>query len=655
MKSDNVIYDSETQIFNLSTRFFTLYGFLLFFFIILCIRLWHLQIIQGDVLKVISVKNRVKQKKILSPRGYILDREGRVLVDNSLVLQLTLNLQGLDPKEKEIISKKVGEILTLTPKQINDRITKSIVLNGRYFPAVIADNLTIDQAYALKLLRIEHPLINIEEFISRIYPYGASGSQLYGYVSQISKNQLDNTEVKEKNLLPGDMIGKKGVEKKWDEQIRGKDGLTYVQVDAHGRVADIDDVILEGSNLEPIRPKSGDHVMLTIDLDIQEAAHKAFQRDDKIGPRIGALVALNNKAEVLAWVSEPSFDSNQFVYGISNEDWKQLIQNPFKPLRNKVIQDNFSPGSTFKPFVGVAALEKGVIKPTTYLDSPGYFVLGRKRYHNHTKNGHGMVNIASALETSSNVFFYKLAMDLGIDEMAKYARAFGLGQATDIGIDVENPGLIPDSQWKLKNRNEAWQKGEDLVHSVGQGFIDVTPLQMALAYLAIGNEGPLYQPLVVKKILKGSDQSKVLKEFKPQLVRDLSKVNEEGFKISAETFAAIKKGLTQVGNGDRGTAKWWKIPGVPIAGKTGTSQVRAFSNDEIYKSCYSRPITDRHHGWFVGYAPADKPEIFVAVLTMHSCAGSSGSAPLARDVMEAYMRKYHPELFKTSGDNVVGL
>lgn len=655
MKNDNVIYDSETQIFNLSSRFFTIYGFLTFFFIILCIRLWHLQIIQGDVLKVISVKNRVKQKKILSPRGYILDREGRVLVDNSLVSQLTLNLQGLDPKEKEIISNKVGAILELTPKQVNDRINKSIVLNGRYFPAVIADNLTIDQAYALKLLRIEHPLINIEEFISRIYPYGASGSQLYGYVSQVSKNQLDNPEVREKNLVPGDMIGKKGVEKKWDEQIRGKDGLTYVQVDAHGRVADIDDIILEGSNLEPIRPKSGDHVMLTIDLDIQEAAHKAFQRDDKIGPRIGALVALNNKAEVLAWVSEPSFDSNQFVYGISNDDWRELIQNPFKPLRNKVIQDNFSPGSTFKPFVGFAALEKGIIKPETKLDSPGYFTLGRKRYHNHTRNGHGMVNIGSALETSSNVFFYKLAMELGIDEMAKYARAFGLGQATDIGIDVENPGLIPDTQWKLKNRNEPWQKGEDLVHSVGQGFIDVTPLQMALAYLAIGNEGPLYQPLVVKKILKGNDQSEVLKEFKPQLVRDLSKENEEGFKISPESFAAIKNGLKLVGNGDRGTAKWWKIPGVPIAGKTGTSQVRAFSNDEIYKSCLNRPVTDRHHGWFVGYAPADKPEIFVAVLTMHSCAGSSGSAPLARDVMDAYMRKYHPELFKTSGDNVVGL
>lgn len=655
MKNDNVIYDSETQIFNLSSRFFSLYVFLVLFLLILCARLWHLQIIQGDVLKVISVKNRVKQKKILSPRGYILDREGRILVDNNLVSQLTINLQGLDPKEKEIIVKKVGEVLNLSEKQVNDRINKSIIMNGRYFPAVIAENLTIDQSYALKLLRIEHPLINIEEFISRIYPYKESGSQLYGYVSQVSRGQLDNPEVRAKNLVPGDMIGKKGIEKKWDSQIRGQDGLTYVQVDAHGRVTDIEENILEGSSLEPIRPKSGDHIMLTIDLDIQEAATKAFQRQDHIGPRIGALVALNNKGEVLAWVSEPSFDSNKFVYGISNEDWKDLIQNPFKPLRNKVIQDNFSPGSTFKPFVGFAALEKGVIKPETLIDSPGSFTLGRRVYHNHARGGHGLVNISTALETSSNVFFYKIAMDLGIDEMAKYARAFGLGHSTEIGLDSENAGLIPDSQWKLKHKKEAWQKGEDLVHSVGQGFIDVTPLQMALAYLAIGNEGPLYQPLLVKKILKGNNQKEVIKEFKPQLVRDLSKENSEGFKISPESFAAIKKGLMLVGNGPRGTAKWWKIPGVPIAGKTGTSQVRTFSASEIYKSCLNRSVTERHHGWFVGYAPAEEPEIYIAVLAMHSCSGSGGAAPLARDVMEAYMRKYHPELFKTSTDKMAGV
>lgn len=655
MSDNNIIYDSETQIYNLSSRFFVLYIFLGFFFFLLFVRLWHLQIIQGDVLKVISVKNRVKQKKILSPRGYILDREGRVLVDNNLVSQLTINLQGLNTKEKEIISRKVGEILNLSEKQIADRINKSITLNGRYFPAVIADNLTIDQAYALKLLRIEHPLINIEEFISRSYPYGASGSQLYGYVSQVSRNQLENKEIIEKNLMPGDMVGKKGVEKKWDSQIRGSDGLTYVQVDAHGRVTDIEENILEGSNLEPIRPKSGDHIMLTIDLDIQEAATKAFQRADKVGQRVGALVALNNKGEVLAWVSEPSFDSNQFLYGISNENWKELIQNPFKPLRNKVIQDNFSPGSTFKPFVGFAALEKGVIKPTTLLDSPGYFTYGRKRYHNHTKSGHGMVNVSTALETSSNVFFYKIALELGIDEIAKYARAFGLGQVTDVGLDTENPGLIPDQEWKLKNRKEAWQKGEDIVHSIGGGFINVTPLQMALAYLAIGNEGPFYRPLIVKKILRGSNQKDVIKEFKPQLVRDLSKENADGFKISKESFDAIKKGLYLVGNGDRGTAKWHKIPGVPIAGKTGTSQVRAWSSDEIYKPCLSRPVTDRHHGWFVGYAPADAPEIFVAVLTMHSCSGSGGAAPLARDVMDAYMRKYFPEKFKSPEEADLGL
>ena len=655
MRNQNLIYDQEEQIYNLSSRFFILYVFITLLFIILSTRLWYLQIIKGDILKNISVKNQVKQKKIMAPRGYILDREGRVLVDNTLVSQLTLNVQGLKDKERQAITKKIAPILNLTPKQVDQRIKRSIKKNGRFFPAIIADNLTIDQNYALKLMRIEHPLLNVEEFIFRTYPFGRSGAQLFGYVSQVSKNQLNNKDVIAKQLFPGDIIGKKGLEKKWDAKIRGKDGLTYVQVDAHGRVTDIEENILETSSLAPIPPQSGNHIQLTIDLDIQEAAYKAFQREDKIGPRIGALVALNRKGEVLAWVSEPSYDSNKFLYGISNSDWNTLISNAFKPLRNKVIQDNFSPGSTFKPITGIAALETGRITPQTKMNSPGFVLIGRRRFHNHSAQGHGQVNILSALETSSNSFFYKLVRDynLDIETMAKYAHAFGLGKKTNIGLEDEVSGLLPTSTWMEKNEIKYWQKGDSASFSVGQGPLDVTPLQMALTYLSIGNEGFYYKPLLVKKILSGKDQEKVLEEFKPQLIRDLSKEDAHGLMISKATFKSIKEGLFNVTNGERGTAKWWKIPHVKFAGKTGTSQVRSFSASEIYKPCMKRPVFERHHGWFVGYAPHDDPEIVVAVLTMHSCSGSSGSAPLARDVMEAYMRKYHPEKFK-SGKKVVG-
>lgn len=644
--SGDVIYDSEKQIHTLSSRFVIIYFFLGLLFLILIVRLWHLQIIQGEQLRNVSVKNRVKQKKVLAPRGYILDREGRVLVDNTMVLQLTLNLQNLSEEERTTIAEKVGPILNMTSTGVREQIRKSVVKNGPFFPAVIADNLTFDQTLALKLLRFDHPSLNVEEFIFRSYPFGNSGAQLFGYISQVSRSQLNNADVAGKQLSPGDMIGKKGLEKIWDNEIRGKDGLTYVQVDAHGRVTDIEETVLEGSNLAPIPPQSGHHLQLTIDQDIQEIAHRAFQREDHIGQRIGALVAINKEGEILAWVSEPSYDSNQFLYGISNRDWNELIMHPFKPLRNKVIQDHFSPGSTFKPFVALAALEEEVIKPETLIDSPGYFVLGRRRYHNHNRHGHGLVNIATAMETSSNVFFYKLAVSLDIDIMGKFARAFGLGSRTNIGLDHETQGLVPSRAWKLKNRGEEWQKGEDLSHAIGQGSLDVTPLQMVLSYLAIGNGGKLYKPLLVKKVLAGRSANQSIQEFKPELVYDLTqKDNPSGVTIKKESFDAVKHSMWRVNNGERGSGRWWKIPHVEMAGKTGTSQVRSFRADDIYSKCEDRKIEDRHHGWYVGYAPADKPEIAVAVMTMHSCHGSTGSAPLARDVMEGYMRKYHPDLF----------
>lgn len=646
--SGEVIYDSEKQIHTLSSRFVILYFFLGLLFFILLARLWHLQIIQGEQLRNVSVKNRVKQKKVLAPRGYILDREGRVLVDNTMVLQLTLNLQNLKEEERNLIAEKVGPILGMTSAQVREQIRRSIIKNGTFFPAVIADNLNFDQTLALKLLRLDHPSLNVEEFIFRSYPFGNSAAQMFGYISQVSRAQLNNSDVAGRGLSPGDMIGKKGLEKIWDHEIRGEDGLTYVQVDAHGRVTDIEETVLEGSNLAPIPPQSGHHLQLTIDQDIQEIANQAFQREDHIGQRIGALVALNKQGEVLAWVSEPSYDSNQFLYGISSKDWNELIMHPFKPLRNKVIQDHFSPGSTFKVFVALAALEEDVIKPDTLMDSPGFFVLGRRRYHNHTRHGHGLVNVSTALETSSNVFFYKLAVGLNIDIMAKFARAFGLGAKTNVGIDHETPGLVPSRDWKLKNRGEEWQKGEDLSHAIGQGSLDVTPLQMALAYLAIGNEGKLYKPLLVKKVLASKNVNQSLQEFHPLMRYDMTEENNpSGLTIKKESFQAVKKGLWRVNNGERGTARWWKIPHVDMAGKTGTSQVRSFKADDIYSKCEDRKIEDRHHGWYVGYAPADNPEIAVAVITMHSCHGSTGSAPLARDVMEGYMRKYHPDLFVT--------
>jgi penicillin-binding protein 2 len=237
-----------------------------------------------------------------------------------------------------------------------------------------------------------------------------------------------------------------------------------------------------------------------------------------------------------------------------------------------------------------------------------------------------------------------MGISLGIDKMALYAKLLGLGQLTGIGLSNEVPGLMPSRDWKLKNLGEEWQPGENLSNAIGQGYVLTNALQMAMAYSAIGQEGLLYKPFVVKKII--NQDNELIADFESELVRDASIPNEDGVAIDKSTFQAVKKGLWRVANGERGTARWWKIPGVEIAGKTGTVQMRSYSAEQIYDKCELRPFNQRHHGWFVGFAPADKPEITVAILAEHACHGSTGGAPIVRDVILAYMKKYHPERIK---------
>ncbi|MCB0357014.1 MAG: penicillin-binding protein 2, partial [Bdellovibrionales bacterium] len=248
------------------------------------------------------------------------------------------------------------------------------------------------------------------------------------------------------------------------------------------------------------------------------------------------------------------------------------------------------------------------------------------------------------IERSSNIFFYKMGISLGIDKMYQYASALGIGHKTGIQLSNEVPGLMPNSEWKKQQYGEEWQPGENLSNAIGQGFVLTTPLQMVLAFNAIGTEGKLYKPFIVKQLTDHKNQ--IIKEFSSEMVKDLSQVDENGFFIDKENFKIVKEGMRRVANGEHGTARWYKIPGIEIAGKTGTAQVRSFTADQIYEKCDERPIEERHHGWFVGFAPAEYPEITVAVLAEHACHGSTGGAPVVRDVIKAYFEKYHPEKLK---------
>ena len=602
-------------------------------------RLMWLQIFQGNQLRQFSENNRIKQNKISAPRGLIVDRDGHALVENLPGFEVIISPQYVENLSD--LAQKVGPILEMEPEKIVEKFKRSKRINGPFTTIRLKDNLSREEVFRLKRIRLDTSGLEIRESIIRHYPLQENGSQLFGFVGEISKKQIPKMNEKFKNSFnfeQGDIIGKTGLEENLEEKIRGTDGVSFIQVDAHGRKTITEIPNIYGQQIKDLDPIHGNSAVLTIDREIQEAAHKSFT-DLK---RIGALVAMKSNGEILAWLNEPSYNPNFFATEVPTKIWNKLTSDPFKPLRNKVIQDHFSPGSTFKPLVALAALQDKVITDKTLLNAPGRFFFGNRWYHDHNKNGEGIITVYDAIERSSNVFFYQLGIKLGIEKMYNYISLLGIGQRTQIEMDREAAGRMPNSVWKKSIRGEDWQPGENLSTAIGQGYVTVTPLQLAVAYNTIATEGKVVKPYLVKRVV--DHDGNVLFERTPEVVRDITLTQPNGYRIDPETFRIVKEAMRRVVQGNRGTARSLRIPGVQMAGKTGTAQVMSFSADQIYKSCESRPIQMRHHGWFVGWAPADKPEITVAVLAEHSCHGNPGAAPIVRDVIEAYFKKYHPEI-----------
>jgi penicillin-binding protein 2 len=622
-------------------RYKLLYSVIAITFVLFTGRLWYLQIITGNELREFSEKNRIKQNKITAPRGLMLDRNGKVLVENLPGFEAILSPQYIE--SLDTMAATVAPILNMEPDKIVQKVQKSRKQNGAFSQVRLKENLSREEVFRLKRIRLDVPGLEIRESIVRYYPLKEDGAQVFGYVAEISKRQIPlmNDMYKDTFLFEqGDIIGKSGLEETLERDIRGKDGLSFIQVDAHGRETSTQTPNIYGEQIRDLEPVHGNNAVLTIDRDVQEAAYKSMIDNQ----RIGAAFAMKSNGEVLAWVSTPSFNPNDFSTGFSANTWSRLVNDPFKPLRNKVIQDFQAPGSTFKPYVAVAALSEKVVSPTTLVAAPGVFMFGRRPYHDSSRNGYGSINIVEAIERSSNVFFYKMGIALGVDKMFAYINPMGIGQKTGVELSREVAGTMPNSEWKKATVGEEWQPGENLSTAIGQGFVTATPIQMAVAYNSIGTEGKVVKPFIIRKII--DQEGKVLRENFPQVVRDLTEMQKTGVKVLPATFKVVKEGMKRVANGEHGTAKFWKIPGVPMAGKTGTAQVMGFSADQIYATCMSRPIHMRHHGWFVAWAPADNPEITVAVLAEHSCHGNTGAAPIVRDIVLAYFQKYHPEMIE---------
>ncbi len=620
------------------TRYRVLGIFIIVTFFIFISRLVWLQVIQGNELRQFSENNRIKQNKIMAPRGLILDREGRGLVENLPGFEVIISPQYVD--DLKGLAEKVGPILDMDSEKIIEKFKRGKRINGPFAIIRLKDNLSREEVFRLKRIRLDTAGLEIRESIIRHYPLHENGAQLFGYVGEISKQEISKLNEKFKNQFnfeQSDIIGKNGLEENLEERIRGVDGVSFIQVDAHGRKTITEIPNIYGQQIKDLDPIHGNSAYLTIDRDIQEAAYKSMSDLQ----RIGAVVAMRSNGEILAWLNEPAFDPNAFSTEITTKLWSKINSDPYKPLRNKVIQDNFWPGSTFKPLMALAALQSKTITDKTLVSAPGKLFFGNRWFHNHNKNGEGLISVYEAIEKSSNVFFYKMGIALGVDKIYNYVSLLGLGQRTQIEMAREAPGRLPNSVWKKSIRGEDWQPGEDLTLGIGQGYVTVTPLQMAVAYNTIATEGKVVKPFIVKKVVDHDGHT--LLEREPEIVRDITLPQPNGYKIDAETFRIVKRAMFLVANGPSGTARSAKVPGVQLAGKTGTAQVMSFSADQIYKSCNSRPMSMRHHGWYVAWAPWDKPEITVAVLAQHSCS-SHAAIPIVRDIMEAYFKKYHPEL-----------
>ena len=567
-------------------------------------RLYYLQVYQADRYKTLADENRISTRLLVPPRGIIFDRNGVTIASNQQNFQALIVAEQAPNVQETLDAFK--KIMPLSEAE-EERIKKDLKRNRSFVPIKIRDNLSWEEVSRIQLNAPDLPGIVIDEGLTRYYPFGAGMAHILGYVSSVSDKDVKDDPLLE---VPGFKIGKSGIEKYLEKALRGESGNLKLEVNAYGRIM---------KEIERVDGIPGKDVQLTIDSRLQQKAFELF------GEESGAAVLLDvHTGEILAFVSAPSFDPNMMTQGLSTEDWNALLHNERNPLTDKAISGQYSPGSTFKMIVALAALEAGVIKPETRTYCAGKMFLGNHAFHCWKKEGHGHLNVVEALQHSCDIFFYETAQKLGIEKIADMARRFGLGSKINIGLENEKAGLIPDKEWKLRRFGEPWQQGESLISGIGQGYILTTPLQLATMTARLVNGGYEIKPTFLK--VSDGEKSKIRK-----------------IDVSPTNLELIKEGMYAVVNKPGGTA--WRSQfdyhGQRMGGNTGTTQVRRITMKERregIKQESERPGRLRNHALFVGYAPHDNPKYAVAVLVEHGGGGSSVAAPLAGKILrEAVM------------------
>lgn len=587
----------------------------LLLFGVLFARLWYLQIVQGHKFLVMSEENRIRLLRIKAPRGIISDTNNLPLVRNRPSFNVFLIPEDVQDLEKT--AERLETILQFPKDKILEKVKASY--RPKFEPVLIFRDVNLKTVAYLEEHKVELPGVMVEVEPRRYNIYDSVASHIVGYLGEITEQQLQDKAAC-LNCRQGDLIGQYGIEKAFNLYLNGTPGGKRVEVNAHGR---------EIGTISQQNPVPGHNLTLTIDLQIQLVAEEA------LGDKPGSIVAINpQNGHILAMVSRPAFDPNLFAGGISYDDWQELIENPDHPLQNKAIQSHYAPGSTFKVPIGAALLQNGVVTPQTSLHCAGSVRLANTVKRCWKAGGHGYVNIRQALEQSCNVFYYRAGLELGIDELARYTKSFGFGERTGIELPNEEPGLIPTREWKEEYVGDRWYPSETMDASIGQGFVSVTPLQLANMAAAVANGGTLHKPMLVKKITKANDE--VVEEFSPTVIREVP--------IDKKNLEIIREGMWMVVNGKKGTARGSQLKEFEFAGKTGTAQVVRLQQG----AQENLPVRFRDHGWFICFAPVEKPQIAMAILVEHGMGGSKSAAPLAKYIFE---RLYKPQEFLVKRDN----
>jgi penicillin-binding protein 2 len=561
---------------------------------------WRLQIGQHYLYQKRADRNRIRYLPIIAPRGKILDRDGRVLAASLPAFSVLLERENSTALTAARLA-RIASGLHLDPQEAA-RVVRSAASLPAFQPVVLKAPASMDDVSFVESHQTEFPELELMQVERRIYPLHTAASAVLGYVGEVSEEAIARSHGR---YRPGDLVGKSGIEREYNSILEGRDGMRRVVVNSRGEVV---------GTLKRIPAVPGHDLRLTLDLDLQVAAEMA------LGSHSGAIVALDPRnGQVLAMVSHPGFDPNDFAGRMDAETWEKLTADPEHPLLNKAIQAHVAPGSVFKIFIAAAALETGTITPSFTVFCPGYVNFYGHAYHDwiwwekHT--GHGEVNLHRAIVISCDVYFYTLGKMLGIDKIAYYAKKLGLGARTGIDLPSEDPGLIPTPAWVESVFKHPWYAGETISVAIGQGAVAVTPMQLAYALGGIASGGVFYRPhLAFSKDLPARYEA--------------SDESVERFPLKPQTVAALTNGMYGVVN-EGGTGAGARCPGLDIAGKTGTAQVVSAKLQNLAPGEY------RNNAWFVGFWPSNHPKIVVAALVMHG-SHSSIATPMVRNVIEAY-------------------